>query len=201
MKILGADLSTCASGWSLLESTGPTKEQTQLLRYGVIEPLEDLTESEKFFVFAHQFDMLIRLFKPDCLVIEDTFYSKDPTVLKKLNRLAGHIQAVWFKLRRMDAVFYMAMSARKSLGGLSGKATKPEIVEAVNKFFGLRGRLKDHNAADAIVIAYHHVMVGAFALTGGIVDPTSDTMETVESPSPVDFVKPIAKEKKDTNGK
>jgi crossover junction endodeoxyribonuclease RuvC len=199
MRIIGCDLSTVASGWSLLESSGPTKEQTQLLRYGVIEPMDGLTESEKFFVFAHQFDMLIRLFKPDCLVIEDTFYSKDPTVLKKLNRLAGHIQSVWFKLRRMDAVFYMAMSARRSLGGLSGKAKKEEIVTAVNQFFGLRGRLKDHNAADAVVIAYHHAVTGAFRPPEVVVEPTLDSMEVVEPPSPSDFAKPLPKEKKRKN--
>ena len=196
MKVLGLDLSTVASGWSLFESTGPSKETTQLLRYGVIEPLDGLTESEKYFVFAHQVDMLIRLFKPDCLVIEDTFYSKDPTVLKKLNRLAGHIQSVWFKLRRMDAHFYMAMSARKTLGGLSGKAKKEEIVTAVNQFFGLRGRLKDHNAADAIVIAYHHIITAAFTPAVRIIEPTLDPVADIEPPTPGDFAKPLPKDKK-----
>ena len=196
MRIIGCDLSTVSSGWSLFETTGPTKEQTTLLRYGVIEPLAGLTESEKYFVIAHQFDMLIRLFKPDGLVIEDTFYSKDPTVLKKLNRLAGHVQSVWFKLRRLDAVFYMAMSARKTMGGLSGKASKEEIVEAVNKFFGLRGRLKDHNSADAIVVAYHHIITNAFKPQTPVVEPDIEPTAAVEPPSPNDFTKPIPKDKK-----
>ena len=197
MRILGCDLSTVASGFSLIESSGPTKEQTQLLRFGVIEPFEGLSESEKYFMIAHQFDLLIRLFRPDCLVIEDTFYSKDPTVLKKLNRLAGHIQSVWFKLRRMDAVFYMAVSARKTLGGLSGKAKKEEIVTAVNQFFGLRGRLKNHNSADAVVIAYHHAMTGAFKTVSEVTtEPTLDPIETVEPPVLSDFEKPIIKEKR-----
>jgi Holliday junction resolvasome RuvABC endonuclease subunit len=197
MRILGLDLSTVCSGFSIIETTAPTKEATQLLRYGVIEPFEGLSESEKYFMIAHQVDLLIRLFKPDCLVIEDTFYSKDPTVLKKLNRLAGHIQAIWFKLRRMDAVFYMAVSARKTLGGLSGKAKKEEIVVAVNQFFGLRGRLKDHNSADAVVIAYHHAMTGAFKKAPEVTtEPTLDPIEAVEPPSPTDFCNPIVKEKK-----
>jgi hypothetical protein len=96
----------------------------------------------------------------------------------------------------MDAVFYMAMSARKSLGGLSGRAKKEEIVAAVNQFFGLRGRLKDHNAADAIVIAYHHAMTGAFKIQEVVVEPTLDPAEAVEPPSPAEFAKPIPKEKK-----
>ena len=197
MRILALDLSTVCSGFALVEATAPVTAEVKLLRFGVIEPFEGLTESEKYFMIAHQVDLLIRLFKPDHLVIEDTFYSKDPTVLKKLNRLAGHVQAIWYKLRRMDAVFYMAVSARKSLGGLSGKASKEEIVEAVNKFFGLRGRLKDHNSADAVVMAYHHAMTGAFKTAPVVTtEPSLDATETIEPPVPTDFTKPIIKEKK-----
>jgi len=152
MRILGLDLSTVCSGFALIEATASSED---LLRFGTIEPYDDLSESEKYFMIAHQVEMLIRLFHPDDVVIEDTFYSKDPTVLKKLNRLAGHVQAIWFKLRRKDAFFYMATSARKTFG-ISGKSEKAEIVTAVNTRFSLRGRIKDHNMADAVVVAYHH---------------------------------------------
>jgi crossover junction endodeoxyribonuclease RuvC len=157
MRILGLDLSTVASGWAIFEVGDATMSNPTLYKYGVIEPDEDLVEIERYFYIAHQVEGLVRIYRPDELVIEDTFYSKDPTVLKKLNRLAGHIQAIWYKARHKSNHFYMAMSARRSVG-LKGNASKEEIVEGVNTFFKLRGRVKDHNIADAIVVAYHHVV-------------------------------------------
>ena len=195
MKILSLDLSTVCSGWDLFESTAPTYEATKLHRYGTIEPLPKLSESERYFCITHQVDMLIRLFRPDQLVIEDTFCGKNVTTLKTLNRLAGHVQSVWFRLRQRDAAFYMPAQTRKSVG-LSGRAEKPEIVEGVNKFFKLRGKVTDHNAADSIVLGYHHILTGAFAPAGGVEDPTLDTVETIEPPSPSEFVKPLPKDKK-----
>lgn len=191
MRILALDLSTICSGFAIIDATAPVTDNIKLLRFGTIEPFEGLSESEKYFVIAHQAEMLIRVFHPDELIIEDTFYSKDPTVLKKLNRLAGHVQAIWYKLRRKDAIFYMAVSARKTFG-ISGKATKPEIVEAVNKYCGLRGRLKDHNAADAVVMAYHHALSGA--------DKAEQLVDPVLPEESTDFVKPIIKEKRVNDG-
>ena len=194
MRIIGLDLaSTAMTGWSLLEASAPSKESIQLLQYGTLEPFDDMAEAEKYFLISQQIETLLRLFRPDNLVIEDTFFSKNVTVLKKLNRLAGHVQASWYKLHHSEAYFYMATSTRKSLDGLSGKATKEEIVAAVNKFFGLRGKLTDHNAADAIVTAYHFAMTDAFKKPDDLPKETPDVI--VEKPPVVkDFAKPIPKE-------
>jgi crossover junction endodeoxyribonuclease RuvC len=149
--ILGLDLSSVASGWSLFHDD-------KLAAMGVISPDSDLSETGKIFFITHSVYGLFKIYKPTELVIEDTFYSKDPTVLKKLNRIAGAIQYTWFNLRATDPSFYMAISARKSIPNLKGNSDKEEIVKLVNQHFNLRGRLKDHNIADAIVVAYHHVV-------------------------------------------
>lgn len=148
MRTFALDLSTVATGWALFDGES-------LQKYNVIKPDSDLSESEKYFYITQSVATLLRLYKPTDLAIEDTFYSKDPTVLKKLNRIAGQIMFIWYTLSKKDPVFYMASSARKATG-ISGIAKKPEIVEAVNKMFKLRGRLKDHNMADAIVVGYCH---------------------------------------------
>lgn len=154
MRILGLDVSTVATGFCIFDSL---TECNKPLAYGVINPDTELTESEKYYYIAEQIKLLIKIYRPDDISVEDTFYSKDPTVLKKLSRIAGQVQYIWYDLMQKNVNFYMAMTARKSIG-LKGTAKKEEIVEAVNKFFDMRGRIKDHNIADAFVVGYHHLV-------------------------------------------
>jgi len=149
MKTFGLDLSTVATGWSFFDGD-------KLLHYGLIAPPKDLTESEKYFYISQSVATLIRILRPTELSVEDTYYSKDPTVLKKLNRIAGQIMFVWYTFAKKEPHYYMASSARNSIG-IKGNSTKEEVTEAVNKFFKKRGSIKDHNIADAIVTGYHHV--------------------------------------------
>ena len=149
MKTLALDISSVATGWAVFKGN-------DLVATGVINPPKtNLSQAAKFYYISHSVAAIIKLYRPTSLAIEDTFYSKDPTVLKKLNRIAGQIQYLWFSFCGKDPYFYMASSARTSFEGLTGKSKKDEIVSAVNKFFKMR--LKDHNIADAIVIGWHHV--------------------------------------------
>ncbi|TDI96941.1 MAG: hypothetical protein E2O29_01525 [Deltaproteobacteria bacterium] len=151
MKTLGLDLSSVATGWSVFEEDG-------LVASGVINPPKStLSEAAKFFYIAHSVAGLIKMYRPTDISVEDTFFAKDPTVLKKLNRIAGQIQYLWFSYSGKNVNFYMASTVRKSFPGLTGKSKKEEIVSAVNKEFHMR--TKDHNIADAIVVGCHHVML------------------------------------------
>jgi Holliday junction resolvasome RuvABC endonuclease subunit len=152
MKTLAFDVSTVATGWALMNDD-------KIIDYAVICPPDDLSESAKYFYITHSVLGLLKLYRPNTVVIEDTFFAKDPTVLKKLNRIAGQIMFIWFQSTGRESVFYMAMTARKDFPGLNGRSKKEEIVEAVNKHFELRGRVKDHNIADALVLGYHHYLV------------------------------------------
>lgn len=148
MKTLGLDLSTVASGWALFDNGIPTK-------YGVIQPDSDLSESAKYFYIAQSVATLLRVYRPTELAIEDTFFGKNISTLKKLSRLAGQMMYIWRLFAAKEVNFYMASSVRKSIN-VKGNAQKEEVVEAVNKYFKLRGRVKDNNVADAIVVGYHH---------------------------------------------
>ena len=152
MKTLGLDLSSVATGWASFDDE-------ELVASGVINPPKStLSESAKFFYIAHSVAGLMKIYRPTDISVEDTFFAKDPTVLKKLNRIAGQIQYLWFSYSGRQVNFYMASTVRKSFPGLTGKSKKEEIVSAVNKEFHMR--TKDHNIADAIVVGWHHVLIG-----------------------------------------
>jgi crossover junction endodeoxyribonuclease RuvC len=193
MRILALDLSTVASGYCILDSL---MSQNKPVTWGVVEPDSDFSEIEKYFYITSQIATIMRMYRPDDLVIEDTFYSKDPTVLKKLNRLAGQIMYLWFKFKSKSVYFYMPMTVRKSIPGLKGTATKEEIVEAVNKFFGMRGKVTNHNAADAFVLAYHHLIVNSTDITQAVEHAEAvervrvvKAVKTKKTESPDDFLK------------
>ncbi len=150
MRTLGLDISTVATGWSLFEGD-------QLVKWGVINPDKDLNITEKYFYVTQSIITLIKLYRPIHLSIEDTFMGKNVVTFKKLNRIAGQIIYAWFSYCRKEPSFYMASEARASIG-INGKATKPEVTQGVNEFFKLRGRIKDDNIADAIVVGYCDIL-------------------------------------------
>lgn len=154
MRLLSLDISTVATGWAIFDDG-------KIAHSGLIEPDRNLSDSARYYWITHHVTGLIKMYKPNDVVIEDTFYLKDPTVLKKLNRIAGQVMYIWYSMSGKSPYFYMAVQARKSIPELKGNAKKEEIVEAVNKFFGLRGKLTDDNIADAIVTGYHHFVVSS----------------------------------------
>lgn len=148
MRTFALDISTVATGWALFDGE-------DLVKYGVIKPDPEFSQTERYFFVTQSVVTLLKIFKPTDLAIEDTFYSKDPTVLKKLNRIAGQIMYAWYAITRKEPFFYMASQARGAID-VSGKATKKEVTDAVNIHFKLRGKVKDDNIADAIVIGACH---------------------------------------------
>jgi len=186
-RVLGLDLSTISSGWSVLELIN---NQIKIVDYGVINPPETLNQTATFGFIADNIGILLKAFQPKDLIIEDTFFGKDVTVLKKLSRIAGQVQYMWWTKQRKEPYFYMAMTVRKSFPGLQGNSKKPEIVEAVNKQFKLR--LKDHNIADAIVVAYHHLVSNLTVADVCVLSKTSVSINT----SHEGIMPPINSEKK-----
>ncbi len=146
MRTLGLDISTVATGWALFEGD-------QLIKWGVIKTDKDMNITEKYFYVTHSVITLLKIYRPNFLSIEDTFLGRDPVTFKKLNRIAGQIIYAWFSYTRTEPSFYMASAARKSVG-INGKSTKTEVTQGVNEIFKLRGRIKDDNIADAIVVGY-----------------------------------------------
>lgn len=150
MSILGLDVSTIATGWAILASGNDS-----LVSCDVIETRKDMTDDQKLLYITESVDTLIKTYRHITeLAIEDTFMGKNPVVVKKLNRIAGAISHIWYLRKGRPANFYMATSARKAFD-ISGKSTKEEIIKAVNSHYGLR--LKNHNTADAIVVAHCHL--------------------------------------------
>lgn len=206
MKILALDVSTVATGWAVFEDD-------KLMDWGVINPNSELLEGSKAYYVSQTVAVIMEVYRPDEITIEDTFFLKNVNTLKVLNRIAGQIQHAWFKFSGKEAVFYMAMTARKDFPGLKGNAEKEEIVTAVNeKFFSRKkeaNKLTDHNTADAIVLGYHHYLATtpvpkikvAQVAVGGVASKTVVTKKIVEEKVDTGFAEPIKNEEKKSRKK
>lgn len=91
--------------------------------------------------------------KPDILVMEDNFYSKNPKILLILGRISGVIIAVANNLD-IPVILYSPAEIKKSITG-NGQASKQQVAYMVKKILNLEGDvLTDITDALAISLCY-----------------------------------------------
>lgn len=186
MRVLGVDLSSVNTGLAILDDS----KANPLVAYLSLEPPKELDQTRKIFYISAGVMVFEVLYGADQLAIEDTFFKTNVTTLKLLNRIAGAVQANWYFHKRTSPYFYQAKSVRLTFPNLKGSSTKEEIVEAVNKFFGLRGKIKNDNIADAIVLAYHHLQK-VKDNTAEVIREETESEEVIKEPETQEKVEDI----------
>ncbi len=160
MIVLGIDPGTATTGYSILEVNG----------HGLI-PLEfDLIETAKTFTHAERLSMIydhtkeiIRVNHPDVMAIEKIFFSNNAKTAISVGQAQGvmFLAAADFKLPIAE---YAPGTIKKIVSG-NGRADKKEVQRALREIFGAKVRSKAKkkthfdNAADALAVAYCHVMI------------------------------------------
>jgi len=79
--VLSLDISTTSTGWCLYKD--------QAYNFGTIKPPEGLDIPKKLVIFRVRLMNLLNRLRPDFIVVEDTFGSRNLKVLKKLSEFAG----------------------------------------------------------------------------------------------------------------
>lgn len=83
-RVLSLDISSSSTGWSFvcgdLQST---------LQFGTIMPSAKLDVAGKLNFFRQELKIIFKKFKPNYIVIEDTFLGKNPKVVKLLAKFGG----------------------------------------------------------------------------------------------------------------
>lgn len=170
MKVLGFDISTVATGWAIVDDGGV------LTHRGVIRPIkdlaksegktqksvrEDLTEITRFAYIVNRASILFDNFRPNLVVIEDTFVKMFPgqkingNVQRLLARISGGVLWEWIEKydgTAKNVIIVMASKARAGIG-CKGTAKKPEVIQFIRDKYGLV--IEDDNEADAFVLAMY----------------------------------------------
>ncbi len=107
-KILSFDVSSVCTGWSLLDN-GKLKE------FGLIKMSRNYSMSEKLYWFKHNVRGLLKIYKPDHVVVEET-YLKNVRTLKTLMQFISIVNVETFNMLDKEPVFINTMTVRSHFG-------------------------------------------------------------------------------------
>jgi Holliday junction resolvasome RuvABC endonuclease subunit len=133
MIILGLDVSSSSTGWSVIEAN----ENTVLLKeYGLIRGDSSMNSTQRLYFQGNELKKIIEKIKPDEIGIEETVLVRGPKIMRTLSRFSGVAIFQSYSYQKKDLHFFEPSQWKKYLG-IGGGAKKVivqlEICEKFNK--------------------------------------------------------------------
>ena len=150
MKILGIDPGLVNTGFGIISYSN----NVEVIDYGIISPDKSATLSVRLNTIYNDMKSLIEKHAPDCLSIEEVFFSNNVKTTMKLGQAKG---AVLIAAAEFDLAVY-EYSARKiklSLTG-NGNSTKEQVKFMVENRLNISINNIKNDASDALAIAICH---------------------------------------------
>ena len=150
MKILGIDPGLVNTGFGIVSY----KKTIEAIDYGTISPDKYLSLSARLHTIYSDTKVLIEKYSPDCLSIEEVFYSNNVKTTMKLGQARGAvlIAAADYNLAVYE---YSARKIKLSLTG-NGRSTKEQVQFMVENRLKIKlGDIKN-DASDALAAALCH---------------------------------------------
>jgi len=129
-KILSFDVSSVSTGWSFLFNG-------KLEEFGKIMPPPSFRLMEKLYWFKHNVDVLLRVFWPDYVIVEET-YLKNVTTLKVLMHFVTVLMLECYESLDEEPVLISPMTVRSHFK----LKTKEDVFDYVSKKYKVK--LKDY---------------------------------------------------------
>ncbi len=156
--ILGLDLAQ-KTGLCILEADGPRLIWSDSVHLGAGDP------GKRLIALQRLLSETIERFHPDEIALEDVFLpaKTSPRTPISLGELRG-IARLCAAKSEIPVAFYAPRQVKMTITG-NGAASKADVIHLIESEFHVR--LKDDNQADAISVAYTHVLTRRFR------DPTN----------------------------
>ena len=151
MKILGIDPGTAIVGWAFVEVKGQTPASTM---YGAIMTPAGMDIARRLERIHRQISELIDTHKPDCVSIEDLFFSTNVKTAISVGQARGVIILAAAQ-KGLPVISYSPLSVKLSVTG-DGKAAKLQVQRMVKVLLKLPEIPKPDDTADALAIALTH---------------------------------------------
>jgi len=159
-RILGIDPGLETSGISVIESSRGGKYRT--LYCGCIETLKDKKIEQRLSeIYSFVNDIIFR-FKPDCLAVEEIFFSSNAKSVIKVGQARGVVLLCASK-NNIDVFEYTPLEVKQAIVGY-GRATKDQIKYMVKVLLKINeiGFPKKDDAWDSLAIAICHANTSRF---------------------------------------
>ena len=150
MRILGVDPGLVNTGFGIIAYN----KAIETLDFGIISPDKSSSLSLRLHTIYTDMIALIDRYKPDCLSIEEVFYSNNIKTTMKLGQARGAvlIAAAHFNLQVYE---YSARKIKLSLTG-NGNSTKDQVKIMVENRLKIDCKNLKNDASDALAAALCH---------------------------------------------
>ena len=151
MKVLGVDPGLINTGFGIISFNG---DKINVIDFGIISPNKKSSLSLRLNTIYIDMASLILQYKPDCLSIEEVFYSTNIKTTMKLGQARGAvlIAAAQSKLQVYE---YSARKIKLSLTG-NGNSTKDQVKFMVENRLKINIKDLKNDASDALAAALCH---------------------------------------------
>lgn len=152
MRALGVDPGTTVSGFGLVD-----EEDNHLFHIssGTIHSTQKVEIGRRLQLIYSEVDKLIHAYKPDAVIIEKGFYSKNVQTVIKLAQVNGIIMLA--SLNAAIPVFeYTPLEVKLAVVGY-GAAKKEQVQHMVSQILRIDKPVASHHAADALAVAICHL--------------------------------------------
>lgn len=152
MRALGVDPGTMVTGFGLVD-----EEDHHLFHIssGTISSPQKSDISRRLHLIYHEIDKIIHAYRPDAVIVEKGFYSKNVNTLVKLAQVNGIVMLA--SVNAAIPVFeYTPLEVKLSVVGY-GAARKEQVQHMVNHILKIEKSVASHHAADALAVAICHL--------------------------------------------
>lgn len=172
MTILGIDPGTATTGYGVIKVPDDIMSREfiyglELIDYSNISTSKDDLMEKRLVQLHEGLDRVIRLHKPDLVVIERLFFGRNITTAIAVGQARGVILLSAGE-HQIPVHEYTGPQVKLLIAG-SGRADKKQVHEGVRKFLGNNGRKRSKlkvnwkgghldDAVDALAIAITHVL-------------------------------------------
>lgn len=145
--ILGIDPGYGITGFGIVEVAG---SKVSCYSYGSIETSSDQDFSERLHTLHKELSLLIEKYKPDLIVVEELFFSKNVKTAIKVAQARGVI-LLTAKIAAIKVVEFTPVQVKQAISSY-GKADKKQVQQMVKLLLGLNKIPQPDDAADALAI-------------------------------------------------
>jgi crossover junction endodeoxyribonuclease RuvC len=146
-RILAIDQSIAQSGYNIMTSS------KELIAYGLIKTSSKTQNHKRLLSIYQRICDLITTFKPDVMVIEDSYFRKNVKTLKILNQVRGVVMLVAAQYD-LELIDYTATQGKSVVTG-NGGASKDDVRAEVLKMYAFDDINED--IADSIALSLTYI--------------------------------------------
>ncbi len=153
MIVVGIDPGSNVTGYAFLRWH---QQRIRVLEYGVVRLKPKTPLPDRLGEIYSKISRLLQQYQPDALSLEKAFVAEYPNAALILGHVRGCLMTAAFN-EKVPVFEYEARVVKKSVVGL-GSASKSQVSKMVQKVLMLKEAPKPSDAADALAVAYCHLL-------------------------------------------